>query len=219
MREMDAGCPLRATMIYLQPSEYEIYALEKSTPAALIAAASSLIEAHCRRPTLGVAQYVERVRLRPGRNSLRLTYLPLAAVAPATTPFVTARARYSVPRRGEGSMSELASDVATAFGLPGQWTAVATATLDYDPATGEVSLQQNALGLDFNEVEITYNAGLTTIPEAARFACAQIVRNAQATPALNVRSSSIERMQMEYFADSLVDNVVRTLLAPFVAQK
>jgi len=206
-------------MIYLQPSEYEMYALEKSTPAALVAAASALIEAHCRRSTLGVAQYVERVRLRPGRNSLRLTYLPLAAVAPATSPFVTARARYSVPRRGEGSLCEIANDVATAYGLPGQWTALDVSMLDYDSTTGEVDLQQNPLGLEFNEVEVTYNAGSVTIPEAVRFACAQIVRNAQATPALNVRASAIERMQMEYFADSLLDTVVCTLLAPFVAQK
>src|SRR3954462_6652837 len=108
-------------MIYLQPSEYESYALEKSTPAALVAAASSLIEAHCRQATLGAAQYVERVRLRPGRNCLRLTYLPLAAVAPASSPFVAVKARYAVPRRGEGLMAEgndcsLAYDVATAFG-------------------------------------------------------------------------------------------------------
>jgi hypothetical protein len=206
-------------MIYLQPSEYELYALEKSTPAALVAAASSLIEAHCRRPTLGVAQYVERVRLRPERNSLRLTYLPLAAVAPATSPFVSARARYGVPRRGEGSMWEVAYNIATAYGLPGQWTTLDVSTLEYDSATGEIGLKQNPIGLVFNEVEITYNAGYVTIPEAAKFACAQIVRNAQATPALNVRASAIERMQMQYFADSLLDSVVRTLLAPFVAQK
>lgn len=206
-------------MTYLQPSEYETYALEKSTPAALVAAASSLIDAHCRRPTLGVAQYVERVRLRPGRNSLRLTYLPLAAVAPALSPFVAVKARYGVPRRGEGSLCELAHDVATAYGLPGAWSTLDPATLDYDAATGEVALQQNPLGLAYNEVEATYTAGSSVLPEPVKFACAQIVRNAQATPALNVRASALERMQMEYFADSLVDQVVRTLLAPHVAEK
>ena len=127
-------------MIYLQPSEYETYALEKSTPAALVAAASSLIEAHCRRPTLGVAQYVERVRLRPGRNSLRLTYLPLAAVAPALSPFVAVKARYAVPRRGEGEDCSLAYDIATAFGLPGAWNTLDASALDYDVATGELAL-------------------------------------------------------------------------------
>src|SRR5438874_1801486 len=78
-------------MVYLQPSEYETYGLESTTPAALVAAASSLIDSHCRRPTLAVAQYVERVRLRERRNTVRLSYLPLTPVAPAT-PALTVRA-------------------------------------------------------------------------------------------------------------------------------
>ncbi len=205
-------------MIYLTPSEYDQYGLEQAVPAALVAAASSLIDAHCRRPTLGVAQYVERMRLRPGRNSLRLSYLPPAAVAPALSPFVAVKARYAVPRRGEGDAG-LAGEVAGAFGLPGSWTALDPASLDFDAQTGEVTLPQHPLGLAFNEVELTYTAGFATVPDAVKFACAQIVRNAQATPALNVRASGIERMQMEYFADSLLDQSVRTLLAPYVAQK
>jgi len=207
-------------MIYLQPSEYEQYGLEQSAPAALVGAASSLIDAHCRRATLGVAQYVERVRLRPGRNALRLTYLPLAAVAPATSPFVAAKARYAMPRRGEGvACDAVAAEVAGAFALPGAWTALDAAALEYDAATGEVALPQHPLGLAYNEAELTYTAGYATIPDAVKFACAQLVRNAQATPALNVKASGLDRMQMEYFADSLVDAFVRALLAPFVAQK
>lgn len=207
-------------MIYLQASEYDQYGLEQSAPAALVAAASSLIDAHCRRVTLGVAQYAERVRLSPGRNSLRLTYLPLVAVAPAPSPFVAVKARYGVPRRGEGSAcQEVAAEVAGAFGLPGAWTALDAATLDYDVATGEVALPQHPLGLGYNEVEVTYTAGFATVPDTVKFACAQIVRNAQATPAINVRATAIERMQMEYFADSLLDASVRSLLAPYVAQK
>ena len=207
-------------MIYLNPSEYEQYGLEQSTPAALVAAASALIDAHCRRPTLGVTQYVERVRLCPGRNSARLTYLPLVALAPASSPFVAVKARYGVPRRGEGcGGDECACEIAGAFGLPGTWTALDAAALDVDAQTGELALPQHPLGLAFNEVEVTYTAGFAQVPDAVKFACAQIARNAQATPALNVRASGIERMQMEYFADSLLDQSVRELLAPYVAQK
>jgi hypothetical protein len=207
-------------MIYLNASEYEQYGLDHSAAAALVAAASSLIVAHCRRATLGVAQYVERVRLRPGRNSLRLTYLPLAALAPASSPFVAVKARYAVPRRGEGVEGEpLAAEVAGAFGLPGAWTALDPAALEHDAATGEVALPQHPLGLGYNEVEVTYTAGFAAIPEAVKFACAQVARNAQATPALNVKSSGLDRMQMAYFEDSLLDAAVRALLAPFVAQK
>ena len=80
-------------------------------------------------------------------------------------------------------------------------------------------LPTNALGLAYNEVEITYNAGVAAIPDAIKFACAQIVRNAQATPALNVRAGDLNRMHLEYFEDTLVDSTVRALLAPYVAQK
>jgi hypothetical protein len=214
-------------MIYLDASEYGAYGLEKTVPAAWVAAASSLMDAHCRRPTLGVAQYIERVRLRPDRNTVRLTYLPLAAVAPASSPMVAARGRYAVPRRGEAGpaidlqrpIGDLALDVALVFGLPGTWSALDATAIDFCADTGELTLPSNPLGFGYNEVEITYTAGLSAIPDAVKFACAQIVRNAQATPALNVRVGSLERMQLEYFADTLLDPTVCASLAAYVAQK
>ncbi len=41
------------------------------------------------------------------------------------------------------------------------------------------------LGLPYNEVMVTYTAGLAAIGDDVKTACAQIVRNAQSTPALN----------------------------------
>lgn len=211
-------------MIYLVPSEYEPYGLEATVAASWIAAASALIDAHCRRPSLGVAQYSERTRLN-GRPTVRLSYLPLAVVAPATTPLVSLRARYAEPRRGEsvsvfgGSPLEMAQDVAQAFALPGTWITLDVNTVDFCAETGELTFPPNALGLAFNEVEASYNAGFAAIPDAIKFACVQIVRNAQATPALNVRSGVLDRMHLEYFADTLLDSNVRALLAPYVAQK
>ncbi len=90
-------------MVYLDPSEYEAHGLEATTPASWVAGASALIDAHCRRPSLGVTAYTERLRLAPGRNTVRLTYLPLATVAPAESPLTEARVRYGVPRRGAGT--------------------------------------------------------------------------------------------------------------------
>lgn len=206
-------------MNYLSQSEYEIYGVEAKTPESWTAAASSLIDAHCRRPTLAVASYVERLRLRAGRNTVRLTYLPLAPDAPATSPIVSVRGRYALPRRDEGGPASIASDVALAFSLPGTWSTLDPAAIDFDLDTGELALPMNPLGLTYNEVEITYNAGLATIPDNIKFACAQIVRNAQATPALNVRAGDLNRMHLEYFEDTLVDSTVRALLAPYVAQK
>ena len=77
-------------MNYLLPTEYEQFGLETATPEAWTSAATSLINAHCRRTTLFIAQYVERIRLADHRYTLRLTYLPLAPVAPATNAITAA---------------------------------------------------------------------------------------------------------------------------------
>src|SRR5262249_27182190 len=159
---------------------------------------------------LGVTQYEERLRLQTGRNTVRVTYLPLATEAPATTPIVSARGRYAVPRRGEWPFDDLSSDVALMFGLPGTWNTIDPGTIDVFAETGELTLPVNAVGLGYSEVDLVYTAGLDAIPDAVKVACAQIVRNAQATPALNLRSGKVDQIQMDYFSDSLIDQTART---------
>jgi hypothetical protein len=221
-------------MTYITPSDFASLALDDTTPTALVAAASALIDAHCHRPTLSVAEYTERLRVSPA-NAVRLTYLPLTCdVASSTrgsdgtdpaggatlpTPFVSARVRYAAANSVNTPAADFAASVAQAFALPGSWTALDPETLDFNIATGEVTLPANLLGLRYSEAEFTYHAGFPTPPDAVKHACAQIVRNALATPALNVRASSIERMHMEYFADSLLTADVRTLLKPYVARR
>jgi hypothetical protein len=202
---------------YLDPSEFEAYGLEDTTTTSWVTAASALINAHCRRSTLEVTQYTERMRL-AGRGTARLTFLPLAVVSPAVSPLVSVRVRYGVPRRGEGA-SEMAVELAQAFGLPGAWSTLDVNSVDFDALSGELNVPQHVLGLAYNEVEVVYTAGLDVMPDQVKFACAQIVRNAQATPALNVRSNGLDHMHMDYFSDSLVDESVRKMLAPYVAQK
>src|SRR4051812_37532233 len=109
------------TMNYLDPSEFKTYGLEATTPTSWIAAASALMDAHCRRETLGLQEYTERIRLN-GRGTLRLTYLPLSG-AEGALPLLAMRVRYGVPRRGEEN--DLACDMGRAFGLTGAWTTVA----------------------------------------------------------------------------------------------
>ncbi len=202
-------------MNYLEASEFEAYGLDAETAMSWITAASVLIDAHCRRATLGVQQYRERLRIPQGCNRVRLTYLPLTAAASAPSAIVTVKARYGSFGRGD----DLASDFANAFGLPGNWTELDPASVDACPETGELALPEHPLGLHYNEVEITYTAGLEPLPEGVKVACAQLVRNAQATPALNVRGNGLDRMHMEYFSDSLLDANVRQMLAPYIAQK
>jgi hypothetical protein len=110
-------------------------------------------------------------------------------------------------------------EFALVFSLPGMWAAIDPTTVDIWESSGEITFPVNVLGLFFNEVDVVYNAGFSTIPAPVQVACAQIVKNAQATPGLNVKSSKIDRMRLEYFGGTLLDDTVRSLLAPYVANK
>ncbi len=151
-----------------------------------------------------------------GSQTARLSHLPLTPIAPATLPFVSIQARYAKPRRGEMAYP-LQEEVLWAFSLPGAWTTVDPATVDFVADTGELTFPLNLLGLPYNEVQVTYTAGLATIPNAVKCACAQIVKNAQATPGLNVKTAKIDTMWLQYFSTSLVDATVQALLKPWVS--
>ena len=205
-------------MAYLQPADYPNYGLPAGTTADWITAATALINTYCRRPDLNVIQYTERSRVTAGAQTVRLSYLPLAPLGTATTAIVSIEGRYARPRRGE-SLNESLFEIALAFSLPGQWAAINPGLVDYDPNTGELTLPWNMLGLPYNEVQVIYTAGLTTIGDDVKSACAQIVRNAQATPALNASKTKIDTMQMQYFSSSLVDETVQAWLKPYVANR
>ena len=189
-----------------------------STSADWITAATALINSFCRRPDLNITQYTERVRVISGSRTVRLSYLPLAPLGSAIAPLVSLEGRYAKPRRGEAIDNALA-EVAWTFSLPGQWTAIDPTTVDFDPNTGELTLPWNVFGLPYNEISVTYTAGLATIGDDVKTACAQIVRNAQSTPALNASKTKIDTMQMQYFSSSLVDETVQAWLRPYVANR
>jgi hypothetical protein len=205
-------------MGYLDPTEYVAYGLTADTTDDWIAMASALIEAHCRRTSLLVTQYVERMRLTFGSQAVRLSYLPLSPLGSASSPLVGVRVRYGRPRRGE-MQDPMLTQVAWAFSIPGSWSQLDLTNVDVNLATGEVTFPINILGLSYNEVEITYTAGLAVVTPAVKIACAQIVKNAQATPAMNVKGSKMDTLQMQYFAGSLVDANVQMLLGPYVAER
>jgi hypothetical protein len=205
-------------MAYLQPADYPNYGLPVATTADWITAATALINSYCRRPDLNVIQYTERLRMVRGAQTVLLTYLPLAPLGSASSPLVSIEGRYAKPRQGELPSEQLA-EIAWAFSLPGQWTAIDPTTVDFDPNTGELTLPWSVLGLPYNEVAVTYTAGLATIGDDVKTACAQIVRNAQSTPALNASKTRIDTMQMQYFSSSLVDETVQAWLNPYVANR
>jgi hypothetical protein len=203
-------------MGYLQPTEYEGFGLAPDTTDDWVTVASALIETYCRRASLAVTQYTERLRLTAGSQCLQLSYLPLIALAPASIPLLTVQARYINPRRGE-SRNEY-QELWNAFSLPGSWITLDPTTVDWMP-DGGVTLPMSVLGLPYNEIAVTYTAGLNAIPNAVKSACALIVKNAQSTPGMNVKSSRVDMLQVQYFSDQLVDSTVKTLLRPWVANR
>lgn len=205
-------------MGYLLPAEYELYGLAAETADALVTMASALMEAHCKRPTLLAAEYTERIRLRAGAQTGWLSYGPLLSGA-----LVSARVRYARGRRGEYADLDvnqaLGMQIATAFALPGTWTNLDVTTIDVYAGARELTFPVNFLGLGYNEAEVVYTAGFVTVPEQIKAACAQIVKNAEATPALNVKSSRMDTLQIAYFGGTLLDDGVRAMLKPYVAEK
>ena len=106
-----------------------------------------------------------------------------------------------------------------AFALPGQWAAIDVSLADVDVRSGELTLPWNVMGLPYNEVQVTYTAGLAVIGDDVKSACAQIVRNAQATPALNASRTKMDTMWIQYFSSSLLDDTVKAWLMPYVASR
>ena len=75
----------------------------------------------------------------------------------------------------------------------------------------------NVLGLPYNEIAVTYTAGLAAIgddsEDGMRADCAECTVN---MPALNASKTKIDTMQMQYFSSSLVDETVQEWLRPYV---
>ena len=205
-------------MGYLLPAEYAQYGLTAETTDDWVTMASVMMEAYCRRPSLMVTQYVERMRLTADAQSIRLSYRPLAAAAGAASALVAVRVRYGRPRRGELA-DPFREQIAWAFSVPGSWNDLAVSDVDVNMGTGELTFPENFLGLYYNEVEVTYTSGLVVVPDAVKIACAQMVKNAQATPAMNVKSSRMDTVQMQYFSGSLIDPQVQMLLRPYIAER
>jgi hypothetical protein len=205
-------------MGYLLPAEYVQYGLTAETTDDWVTMASALMDAYCRRPSLLVTQYVERMRLTAGAQTVRLSYRPLAVSATSGSALVSVQVRYGRPRRGE-LPDPFHEQIAWAFSVPGSWNALDVTSVDVNLTNGELTFPRSFLGLDYNEVEVTYTSGLATICDRVKVACAQIVKSAQATPAMNVKSNKMDTVQMQYFSNSLIDPQVQMLLNPYIAER
>ncbi len=96
-------------MGYLLPSDYVAYGLTADTQDAWVTAASSMIEAYCKRPTLMSASYTEFVRVSRHTQRVRLSYGPLISVQ-------TVQAKYARPSRLFVDEQPFAPEFAEVFG-------------------------------------------------------------------------------------------------------
>ncbi|MEZ2347370.1 hypothetical protein [Terriglobus sp. RCC_193] len=199
-------------MQYLSAAEYVRFGLGEDTADELVVAASAMIDAFCRRASLAVMQYVERVRLRRGCEA-QLSFLPMATVSGGASALLSVRARM-----GRAIADVPMAEALCVFGLAGQWTDVDVSTVSVS-TDGVFTLMPHLLGVPYVEAEVTYTAGYEDVPVPVKIACAQIVKNAQAMPALNVRRQVMDGMQMEYFQGALLDAEVQRLLQPYVAER
>jgi hypothetical protein len=200
--------------LYLTTAEFTAFGLADSTDPALIRLASDLVDSFCHRKSLLVTQYNERTRLPDGLPVTRATFTPLAVAQGAQSPFVSVRARHGALR---GPNAAALAEMIAPFGGPPQWVDLDPLKVDYNAATGDLWLPASLFGVPYSEAELAYTAGYDQPPEAAKLACAQIIRNIESHPAANVCTAQMDRLQLEYFAGSLLDEDVRRLLAPFVA--
>jgi hypothetical protein len=201
-------------MQYLSATEYVAYGLGADTADQLVVAASAMIDAYCKRPSLGETQYVERVRFARGNRTAQMSNLPLVAAGGAASALVSVRTRM---RRCCVDPFHPLAEEALLFATPA-WVNVDVSTVEVTP-DGVLCFTPSLLGVPFDEAEVTYTAGYTDVPPQVKVACAQIVRNAQATPALTVKQQSMSGMQMEYFSGTLMDADVQRLLTPYVSER
>ncbi len=201
-------------MQYLNASDYLPFGLSEDLSDDLVTAASALIDSFCKRPSLGITQYVERLRL-ARRHGVQLSNTPLAPLTAGASPLVTVRGRL---RRRYAEMAYPLMWESLLLLPTDEWAAIDPSTVDLAP-DGVLYLQTGLFGYMYSELEVTYTAGFADTPVPVKAACAQIVRNAQSMPALTVRSQSIESMRMEYFSGTLLDADVQRILQPFVAQR
>ena len=203
-----------ANNLYLTTAEFPAFNLPDTTDPALIRVASDLVDSFCRRISVLVAQYAERSRLPDGVPVTRASFTPLAIPVGSQSPFVSVRARHGVAR---GPNAVTLAEMIAPFGGPPAWVVLDPLQVDFNALTGEIWLPTGIFGTPYTEVELTYTAGYDQVPEAVKLACAQIIRNLESHPGTNVSMARLDRLHLEYFAGSLLDEDVRQLLAPFTA--
>jgi hypothetical protein len=153
---------------------------------------------------------------RPVKN---LAYTPVVRL-------LSGQGRYAYGRRGDSSrymvdeFNLLAS--LTAFGGPPAWEFFPLQNTGIDPETGQIWVPAGVMLAYYSEVNIWYVAGFAqaNIPDAVKFACAQLITAAAGYPELqgNVKSFRAGDTQIQKFSASLLSDDSKRQLDPFRAK-
>ena len=88
-------------MGYLLPAEYAEFGLTAETADAWVTTASAMMEAYCRRPSLLVASYTDRMRVPRVAQTVRLSYGPLVSVDAVKARYALVRPEELLPMQQE----------------------------------------------------------------------------------------------------------------------
>ncbi len=155
-------------MVYLEPGDYVRYGLDEETPDALVAAASALVDAFCRRASLGVTTCVERLRFARDGRTLRLSYGPVIAITACRTRL----RRLRPDRQALWPFTQLQMDAMT-FGLGGAWNTM-------DPGTIAIASDGEADGRSGDHIHGGLQHGARAGADGMCPDCAQRAGNARA---------------------------------------
>jgi hypothetical protein len=165
---------------------------------------------------LVLKQHLFMPKDRPVKN---LAYTPVVRL-------LSGQGRYAYGRRGDSSrymvdeFNLLAS--LTAFGGPPAWEFFPLISTGIDPETGQIWVPAGVMLAYYSEVNIWYVAGYAqaNIPDAVKFACAQLIVAAAAFPEMqsNVKSLRAGDTQIQRFSASLLSDDSNRQLDPFRAK-
>lgn len=214
---------------YLDPAEYEDYGLDPNIPDSVVASACRMINRYTKHltsatvATTGVVNglwsgsYIEIKNLKIDSNVIRLPYRP-------STSITAMRGRQKRNRR---------SDPPDAYDPSMQYSGVSALTgiapwITIDPAqamllqNGQCEVPYHYIYGKFAEVEVTYLAGYTVIPEHIKEATAKLARELPVDyldmSMANVKSITESKHQLTRFDATFLTDDVKELLRNDIAK-
>ena len=159
----------------------------------------------------------EELNMPNQRSVTRLAEWPIAKLQ-------SGLGRYGYARRTDQMLGYFydANLLATlsAFGGPPAWTPFFVPASSMNPETGEIWVPAGTLLAYYTDIKMRYVAGWSyaSLPSQIKVACATIV-DAMATAPMGpqIRRFNAGKLQIERFADTVLDGDIKSMLRPYMA--